>query len=114
LYSSDDEDDKSVLEVVNKDNKMPRDGQSQQHNTSTPQMRGTRRKKIRDEEEQNAHLLRVLSIRRETQWLKRGLHIIEFFPSPNNVAYMILILIAMPMLDFKTLASSAIQISSSR
>jgi hypothetical protein len=102
------------LEVVNKDNKMPRDGQSQQYNVSTPQMRGTRRRKIRDEEERNARLFRVLSIQRETQRLKRGLHIIKIFLSLNNVTYMILIVIAMLMLDFKTLTSSAIQIPSSR
>jgi hypothetical protein len=39
------------LEEVNKDNTMPRDGQSQQYNNSTPQMRGTRGRKIRDEKE---------------------------------------------------------------
>jgi hypothetical protein len=58
------EDDKSVLEEENededewdKDNKvdlMPRDGQLQQYNASTPQTRGARRRKIRDEEEQIA------------------------------------------------------------
>jgi hypothetical protein len=40
------------LEEENKDNTMPRDEQSQQYNASTPQVRGTRRRKIRDEEEQ--------------------------------------------------------------
>jgi hypothetical protein len=51
------EDDKRDLADKNKDNIMPRDGQSQQYNTSTPQARGTRRRKIRDEEERNAHPL---------------------------------------------------------
>ncbi len=37
---------------------MPRDGGWQQHNNSTPQTRGTRRRKIRDEEERNAHPLK--------------------------------------------------------
>ncbi len=37
---------------------MPRDGQLQQYNDSTPQMRGTRRKKIRNEEERNACLVK--------------------------------------------------------
>jgi hypothetical protein len=36
-------DDKHIADKVNKDNTMPRDGQSQQNNDSTPQMRGTRR-----------------------------------------------------------------------
>ncbi len=45
---------KCDLEEVNKDNTMPRDGQLQQYNNSTPQMRGTRRRKIRNEEERNA------------------------------------------------------------
>jgi hypothetical protein len=48
------EDDKRNSEEVNKDNTMPRDGQSQQYNDSTPQTRGIRRRKIRNEEEQNA------------------------------------------------------------
>jgi hypothetical protein len=80
-------------------------------------MRGTRRRKIRDEEERNArpvNVFRVLSIWRETQWLKRGCHIIEIFPSPDGATYMILIVTAMLMLDSKTLISSAIQIPSSR
>jgi hypothetical protein len=47
-------DDEHDLEEVNKDNKMPRDGRSQQYNNSTPQMRGTRRREIRNEEECNA------------------------------------------------------------
>jgi hypothetical protein len=37
---------------------MQRDGQLQQYNTSTPQTRGPRRRKIRDEEERNAHPLK--------------------------------------------------------
>jgi hypothetical protein len=60
------------------------------------------------------NMLRLLSIRRETQQLKRGLHIIEVFPSPNDTTYMILIVTAMLMLDSKTLTSSASQIPSSR
>jgi hypothetical protein len=48
-------DDKHDSEEVNKDNTMPRDGRLQQYNNSTPQTRGTRRRKIRDEEERNAH-----------------------------------------------------------
>jgi hypothetical protein len=35
---------------------MPRDGQLQQYNAFTPWTRGTRRRKIRDEEEQIARL----------------------------------------------------------
>jgi hypothetical protein len=60
------------------------------------------------------NVFRVLSIQRETQWLNRGLHIIEIFPSPDDTTYMILIVTAMLMLDFKTLMSSAIRIPSSR
>ncbi len=60
------------------------------------------------------NVFRLLSIRRETQQLKRGLHIIENFPSPNDLTYMILIVTAMLMLDSKTLTLSAIQIPSSR
>jgi hypothetical protein len=54
-------DDEGILEQENKDNNewdernklntMPRDGRLQQYNASTPRMRGTRRRKIRDEEE---------------------------------------------------------------
>ncbi len=56
------EDDKGVPKEEKKDvaegdernklNLMPRDGRSQQYNASTPQMRGTRKRKIRDKEEQ--------------------------------------------------------------
>ncbi len=60
------------------------------------------------------NMFRVLSIWRETQRLKRGLYIIEIFPSPDNATYMVLIVTAMLMLDSKTLTSSAIQIPSSR
>jgi hypothetical protein len=42
-------DDEPVADKVNKDNTMPRDGRSQQYNNSTPQARGTRRRKMRDE-----------------------------------------------------------------
>jgi hypothetical protein len=45
------------------------------------------------------NVFRVLSIQRETQWLKRGLHIIEISPSPNDATYLILIVTAMLMLD---------------
>jgi hypothetical protein len=45
------EDDECNSEEVNKDNTMPRDGQVQEYNNSTPQTRGTRRRKIRNEEE---------------------------------------------------------------
>jgi hypothetical protein len=38
----------------NKLNSTPIDGRLQQYNASTPQTRGTRRRKIRDEEEQIA------------------------------------------------------------
>ncbi len=48
-------DDKRNLEEVNKDYTMPRDGGLQQYNDSTPQTRGTRRRKIRNEEIWNAH-----------------------------------------------------------
>jgi hypothetical protein len=88
----------------NKDNTMPRDGRSQQYNASTPQARGTRRRKIKDEEEQIAprsNVFRVLSIQRETQRLKRGLHIIEIFPSPDDATYILMIVTAMLMLDSK-------------
>ncbi len=37
---------------------MPRDGRLQQYNNSTPQTRGTRRRKMRDEENQNARPLK--------------------------------------------------------
>jgi hypothetical protein len=48
-------DDKRDSEEVNKDNIMPRDGQSQQYNYSTPQTRETRRRKIKNEEERDAY-----------------------------------------------------------
>jgi hypothetical protein len=49
------EDDECDLEEVNKDNSMPpRNGRSQQYNNFTPQTRGTRRRKIKNEEERNA------------------------------------------------------------
>jgi hypothetical protein len=51
-------DDKQNLEKENEDNTMPRDGQSLQYNASTPQARGARRRKIRNEEKQIAHLLK--------------------------------------------------------
>ncbi len=47
------------------------------------------------------YVFRLLSIRRETQWLKRGLHIIEIFLSPNDATNMILIVTATLMLDSK-------------
>jgi hypothetical protein len=48
------EDNKRVADKVNKDYTMPRDGQSQQYNDSTPQTKGTRRRKMRNEENRNA------------------------------------------------------------
>jgi hypothetical protein len=48
----------NTFREVNEDNTMPRDGGLQQYNDSTPQTRGTRRRRIRDEEEQNARLLK--------------------------------------------------------
>jgi hypothetical protein len=52
------EDDERIGDKVNKDDTMPKDGQSQQYNNSTPQMRGTRRRKMRDEEIRNARPLK--------------------------------------------------------
>jgi hypothetical protein len=54
------EDDRCVADKVNKDNRMPRDGQLQQYNNSTPQTRGTRRKKMRDKENRKASLLKCV------------------------------------------------------
>jgi hypothetical protein len=74
------------------------------YNASTPQTRGTRRRKTREEEEQNAfrlNMFRVVSIWKETQQLKRGLHVIEIFSSPANATYILLIVTAMLMLDSK-------------
>jgi hypothetical protein len=48
------------LEEVNKDNTTPRDGRLQQYDNSTPQTRGTRRRKIRNEEKQNAHPIKCV------------------------------------------------------
>jgi hypothetical protein len=52
------EDEEHVSEEENKDNMMPRDGRLQQYIGSTPQTRGTRRRKSRDEEEQIARPLK--------------------------------------------------------
>ncbi len=52
-------DDKRILDKVNKDNTMPKDGWLQQYNDSTPQTRGTRRRKMRDEEKRNARKLHI-------------------------------------------------------
>jgi hypothetical protein len=96
---------------------MPRDEQSRQYNNSTPQRRGTRRRKMRDEENQNACLLKCVQTTKHPEgntMAERGLHIIEIFLSPENATYMILIVTAMLMLDSKTLMSSAIQIPSFR
>jgi ubiquitin C-terminal hydrolase len=60
IHFSGGKDDKRVLEEENKDNMAPRDGRSQQYNTSTPQTRGTRRRKIRDEEQRIAHPLKCV------------------------------------------------------
>jgi hypothetical protein len=46
---------------------MPRDGPLQQINASTPQSRGTRRRKIRDEEEWNAHPLKCVQTTRHPE-----------------------------------------------
>jgi hypothetical protein len=46
--------DEDEWDEGNKLNLMPRDGQLQQYNASTPQTRGTRIRNIRDEEEQIA------------------------------------------------------------
>ncbi len=43
---------------VNEENTMPSDGQLQQYDNSTPQTRGTRRRKMRDEENRNARPLK--------------------------------------------------------
>jgi hypothetical protein len=105
------------LKEVNKDNTMPRDGGLQQYTDSTPQTRGTRRRKIRNEEERNARpVKRVQTIKHleGNTTAEKGLHIIEIFPSPDSATYMILIVTAMLMLDSKTLTSSAIHILSSR
>jgi hypothetical protein len=109
--------DKCVLKEVNKDNTMPRDGQSQQYNNSTPQTRGTRRRKIRNEEERNARPVKCVQTTTHPEGnttAEKGSLYHRNFPSPDNAAYMILIVTAMLMLDSKTLTSSAIQIPSSR
>jgi hypothetical protein len=48
--------DEDKQDEHNKLNTMPRGEQLQQYNASTPQIRGTRKRMIRDEEEQIAHL----------------------------------------------------------
>ncbi len=96
---------------------MPRDGQLQQHNNSTPQTRATRRRKIRDEEEWNAHPLKRGYTTKHPEGnttAEKGSPYYRNFPSPDNAIYMILIVTAMLMLASKTLTSSAIQIPSSR
>jgi hypothetical protein len=50
-------DDKRVADKVKEDNTMPRDGQLQQYYSSTPQTRGTRRRKMRDKENWKARPL---------------------------------------------------------
>jgi hypothetical protein len=50
--------DERHSEEVNEDNMMLRDGRLQQYIDSTPQTRGTRRRKIRNEEERNARLVK--------------------------------------------------------
>jgi hypothetical protein len=111
------EDDKRILEEVNEDSTMSRDGWLQQYNNSTPQMRGTQRRKIRDEEEWNARPLKRVQSTKHPEGnttAEKGSPYSEIFPSPDNATYMILIVTAMLMLDYKTLTSSAIQIPSSR
>ncbi len=51
-------DDKCIADKVNKDKTMPRDGRLQHYNNSATQTRGTRRSKMRDEENRNAHPLK--------------------------------------------------------
>ncbi len=110
-------DDKCNSKEVNKDNTLPKDGQSQQYNHSTPQTRGTRRRKIRNEEERNAPPVKHVQSTKHPEGnttAEKGSPYYRNFPSPDNATYMILIVTAMLMLDFKTLTSSAIQIPSSR
>jgi hypothetical protein len=52
------ENNKRVADKINKDNMTPRHGQLQKYNNSTPQTMGTRRRKMRDEENWNAHPLK--------------------------------------------------------
>jgi hypothetical protein len=96
---------------------MPRDGQLQQCNDSTPQTRGTRRRKMRDEKNRNAHPLKCVQTTKHPEgntMAEKGSPYYRNFPSHNNATYMILIVTAMLMLDSKILTSSAIQIPSSR
>jgi hypothetical protein len=96
---------------------MPRDGRLQQHNDSTPQTRGTRWRKMRDEENQNAHLLKRVQTTKHPEGnttAEKGSPYYRNFPESQNAIYMILIVTAMLMLDSKTLMSSASQIPSSR
>jgi hypothetical protein len=51
-------DEERVSEEESKDNTTTRDRQLQQYNASTPQARRTRRRKVRDEEEQIARQLK--------------------------------------------------------
>jgi hypothetical protein len=109
--------DERNLKEVNEDNTTPRDGQPQQLMIQHPRRGGPEGERLgmrRNGMLVRLKRFRVLSIRRETQRLKRGLHIIEIFSSPANATYMILIVTAMLMLDSKTLMPSAIQIPSSR
>ncbi len=46
------------MKEVNEDNTTPRDGRLQQYKDSTPQTRGIRRRKIKDEEERYARPLK--------------------------------------------------------
>jgi hypothetical protein len=95
----------------------PRDEQLQQYNDSTPQTRGTRRRKMRDEENRNACLHTCVQNTKHLEGnttAEKGSPYYRNFLSPDNATYMILIVTAMLMLDSKTLMSSAIQIPSSR
>jgi hypothetical protein len=98
---------------------MPRDGQLQQHNAFKPQKKGTRRRKIRNEEEQIAHLRKHVQSTKHpvgnTTAVKWSPYYRDFPESrQRNIDPILLIMTAMLMLDFLTLTSSAIQIPSSR
>jgi hypothetical protein len=104
-------DDKCISDKVNKDNMMPKDGRLQQYNNSTPQTRGTRRRKMRDEEKQNAHPLKRVQTTKHPEGnttAEKWSPFYRNFPESQNATYMILIVTAMLMLDSKTLMSSAI------
>jgi hypothetical protein len=90
----------------------------QQYNASTPQTRGTKRRKIRDEEEQIARPLKRVQSTKHPEgntMAEKGSPYYKNFPeSRDNATYILLIMTAILMLDSKTLTSSAIQIPLSR